>query len=161
MEKVIFLDRDGVINNPEGHYYIHRIEDFVINTGLVEGMQELQDRGYKFIVITNQGGVSKGEYSIEDVDRLHQFMLSALKKHQIDIMDIYICPHHDSLENCLCRKPKPLMIEKAIARYNIDRKTSYFIGDKQSDIDAGKSAGIPSIKISKNQDIREIIHLID
>lgn len=160
MEKIVFLDRDGVINNPNSHYYVHRVKDFVFNTGLVEGLQDLRDRGYKFIVITNQGGISKGEFSIEDVNQVHEHMLSELQKHKIEIMDVYICPHHDTLENCLCRKPKPLMIEKAIARYKVDRKRSYFIGDKQSDIDAGEAAGITSIKIEKNQDIRDILHKI-
>ena len=160
MEKVVFLDRDGVINNPHEHYYVHKIEDFDINTGMVEGLQALKAKGYKFVLISNQGGISKGEFSIEDVDNLHAHMLAGFKQHGIEFLDIYYCPHHDTIEKCLCRKPEPLMLEKAIARYDIDREQSYFIGDKQSDIDAGQHAGVNTILIDKNQDIREVIHLI-
>ena len=160
MEKVVFLDRDGVINNPHEHYYVHKIEDFEINTGMVEGLQTLIAKGYKFVLISNQGGISKGEFSIEDVDNLHAHMLAEFNQHGIEFLDIYYCPHHDTIEKCLCRKPEPLMLEKAIARYDIDREQSYFIGDKQSDIDAGIRAGVKTILIDKNQDIREVIHLI-
>ncbi len=161
MEKVIFLDRDGVINHPHEHYYIHRIEDFDINVGLVEGLQTLRDRGYKFVIITNQGGISKGEYTIDDVDKLHEHLESVFRSHGIAFLAIYFCPHHHTIENCLCRKPKPLMVEKAIAQFNIDPKRSYLIGDKQSDIDAGKGAGVKSILINKNQDIRGVLHKIN
>lgn len=160
MEKVVFLDRDGVINNPHEHYYVHRIEDFDINTGMVEGLQALQAKGYKFVLISNQGGISKGEFSVEDVELLHLHMKAEFKQHGIDFLAIYYCPHHDSIEKCLCRKPEPLMLEKAIARFGIDREQSYFIGDKQSDIDAGLAAGVDSILIDKNQDIREVLHKI-
>jgi D-glycero-D-manno-heptose 1,7-bisphosphate phosphatase len=160
MEKVVFLDRDGVINNPHEHYYVHRIEDFVINEGIVEGLQSLRDQGFKFVVITNQGGISKGEFSVEDVDKLHTHMLSEFSQHGIEFLAIYYCPHHDTIEKCLCRKPEPLMLEKAISRFNIDLDQSWFIGDKQSDIDAGTSAGVKSILINKNQDIREVLHQI-
>ena len=160
MKKVVFLDRDGVINNPHEHYYVHRIEDFAINEGIVEGLQSLRDQGYKFVVITNQGGINKGEFSVEDVDRLHAHMVSEFSQHGIEFLAIYYCPHHDTIEKCLCRKPEPLMLEKAISRFDIDRDQSWFIGDKQSDIDAGSSAGVKSILIDKNQDIREVLHKI-
>ena len=101
MEKVIFLDRDGVINNPREHYYVHRIKDFVINTGLVEGLQTLRDQGFKFVLITNQGGINKGEFTHENVDRVHEHMLSELRKQGIEFLAIYYCPHHNTIEKCL------------------------------------------------------------
>lgn len=160
MEKVIFLDRDGVINNPNEHYYVHKIEDFEINVGMVEGLQTLRDQGFKFMIITNQGGISKGEFSLDDVDQLHKHLESEFRKQNIEFLAIYYCPHHDSIEKCLCRKPEALMLEKAIARFNIHRKQSWFIGDKQSDITAGERAGLRTIKIDKNQDIREVLYKI-
>jgi len=161
MEKVVFLDRDGVVNNPHEHYYVHRIEDFDINTGLIESLLTLQSKGYKFVLISNQGGISKGEFSVEDVDKLHAHMIAELKNHGIELLGIYYCPHHDTLEKCLCRKPEPLMLQKAIARFDINPELSYFIGDKQSDIDAGQSAGVSTILIDKNQDIREVVDQIN
>ena len=160
MKKVIFLDRDGVINDPQGHYYIYRIEDFVINQGIVEGLQLLRDLGYEFVIISNQGGISKGEFTVEDADRLHTHLVSEFRSQGIEFLSIYYCPHHDTIEKCLCRKPGPLMLEKAIARHEIDPTRSWFIGDKQSDIRAGEKAGIKTILIEKNQDIREVLNLI-
>ncbi len=160
MKKVIFLDRDGVINNPQDNYYVHRIEDFVINRGIIKGLQTLRDRGYEFVIISNQGGISKGEYSIADVDILHDHLIAEFESDEILFSAIYYCPHHHTIEKCLCRKPEALMLEKAIAQLNINPKLSYFIGDKESDIEAGKRAGVNTILINKNQDIREILDQI-
>ncbi len=160
MEKVVFLDRDGVINNPHDNYYVHRIEDFVINPGIIEGLRTLRDRDFKFVIISNQGGISKGEFSVDDVDRLHDHLITEFESHGILFSAIYYCPHHHTIEKCLCRKPEPLMLEKAIAQLNIDPELSYFIGDKGSDIEAGKRAGVNTILIKKNQDIRKILDQI-
>lgn len=160
MDRIIFLDRDGVINNPKENYYVYKIEDFIVNKGMIEGLQTLRDRGFNFVIISNQGGISKEEFSIEDVDNFHDHLVSEFQLNGIDISAIYYCPHHDSIEKCLCRKPKALMLEKAIAKLNIDPKQSWFIGDKESDIEAGKRAGVNTILIKKNQDIREILDLI-
>jgi D-glycero-D-manno-heptose 1,7-bisphosphate phosphatase len=71
MNKAVFIDRDGVINNDEGHYYIYKAKDFKLNPGIIEGLKLLQDAGFKLFVITNQGGVAKGEYSEDDVEIVH------------------------------------------------------------------------------------------
>ena len=81
MNKAIFLDRDGTINSDEGHYYIYKVEDFVFNPGVIDGIRRLNEAGYLIIVVTNQGGVAKGEYTIEDVDNLHVHMCKELEKH--------------------------------------------------------------------------------
>lgn len=81
MKKAIFLDRDGTINSDEGHYYIYKVEDFVFNPGVIDGIRRLNEAGYLIIVVTNQGGVAKGEYTIEDVDNLHAHMCKELEKH--------------------------------------------------------------------------------
>lgn len=160
MKKVIFLDRDGVINDPKDHYYVYKIKDFVINRGLIEGLHTLQERGYEFVIITNQGGISRGEFSVEDVDKLHAHLVSEFRSQGIEFAAIYYCPHHHTIEKCLCRKPEPLMLEKAIATLDIDPEHSWFIGDKQSDIEAGERAGVNTILIEKNQDIREVLDQI-
>lgn len=79
MKKAIFLDRDGTINSDEGHYYIYKIEDFVFNPGVIDGIRRLNEAGYLIIVVTNQGGVAKGEYTIEDVENLHAHMCKELE----------------------------------------------------------------------------------
>lgn len=157
--KAVFLDRDGVINNGD-LYYTYRIEDFKFNDDVFEALRLLKRNDYLLIVITNQGGISKGEYTKKDVDAVHQYMIDSLKKEQIEITEAYYCPHHDSLEQCICRKPNNINIEKAMARFNIDPKQSFLIGDGARDIEAGEKSGLKSFKIDKNASILEICQSI-
>ena len=161
MHKAIFLDRDGVICNNKEYYYITRLEEFEINPGVVVALSELQQRGYIFIVITNQGGISQGENTTESVDRIHNYMTGILYYEGIVIQEIYYCPHHSDNEACLCRKPLPLMIEKALARCDIDPLQSYFIGDSERDVEAGEAAGLQTILIKSNSDLRQVLDKID
>ncbi|MBK3516915.1 D-glycero-alpha-D-manno-heptose-1,7-bisphosphate 7-phosphatase [Carboxylicivirga marina] len=152
--KAVFIDRDGVINNDEGHYYIYKVKDFKLNPGIIEGLQTLQDAGYKLFVITNQSGVAKGEYTEDDVEIIHGHFLQMMFDNDIRITDIYYCPHHDSVEDCDCRKPKPGMIEQAIDEHQIDKKASYLIGDSDRDIEAGNAASLKEcFKVEKNSSI--------
>jgi D-glycero-D-manno-heptose 1,7-bisphosphate phosphatase len=159
MKKAVFLDRDGVINNGD-LYYTYKKEDFVFNDDVFTSLRLLEKHNYLLIIITNQGGIAKGIYSKNDVDILHQHMLNEFKNEQINITEVYYCPHHDSIENCICRKPNSGNIEKAIARFNIDRKQSFLIGDSQRDIEAGTKAGLTCFKIDKNESIRDVCDTI-
>jgi D-glycero-D-manno-heptose 1,7-bisphosphate phosphatase len=159
MKKAIFLDRDGVINRERGDYTF-KIEDFIINDGLTEALSFWKDKGYIFIVITNQGGIAKGLYSHHQVHVLHQYLIESLSSKWIDIVDVYYCPHHPDYGKCLCRKPGSLMLEKAIARYDIDIKQSYFIGDADRDMVAGNALGLHCIKIEPNASLLTIKSLI-
>jgi len=161
MKKAIFLDRDGTINNNCDHYYIWQKEELLLNPGVIETLRELKSRGYLLIVISNQGGISKGEFSAEDVDALHMHLRSMLEAEGVSLDEIYYCPHHSMVETCLCRKPQPLMIEKALARFGIDPASSWMIGDAERDVEAGKAAGLQCIKIEANSDLRNILRLID
>ncbi|MDE5420628.1 HAD family hydrolase [Ancylomarina sp. DW003] len=153
MQKAIFLDRDGVINSDVGHYYIYKVEDFIINKGIVNSLKRFQESGYILFVISNQGGVAKGIYSCEDVDKIHAYLESELKESKVFLQEIYYCPHHDSVASCECRKPSPYMINQAIDKYDIDINRSYMIGDSKRDIEAAEAAGVKGIKIEANEDI--------
>lgn len=155
MRKVIFLDRDGVINKERGEY-TYKIADFKINEGVVDFLKTAQKKGFEFIVITNQGGISKGIYNKNDVQLVHTHMLTQLKKEGITILEIYYCPHHSYLEQCICRKPDSLMLEKAIARFNIEKSCSFMIGDSQRDIEAATKVGIKSFKIEPNTNLNQL-----
>ena len=150
--KAVFLDRDGVINNGD-LYYTYKKEDFFFNDEVFESLRLLTKNNFKLIVITNQGGISKGEYTKTDVDILHRYMKNELSKEQIEIEEVYYCPHHDSIGNCICRKPNSGNIEKAIARFDINPKQSFLIGDGERDIEAGNKAGLTCFKIEKNESI--------
>ena len=160
MEKAIFLDRDGVINNNENRYYISKPEDLILNTGITDALKTFQDHNFNLIIISNQSGISKKIYSKEDCDRVHDRLKKILSGHGINITEIYYCPHHPEVENCLCRKPENLLFEKALARFNIDPAQSWMIGDNDRDVIAAEKAGLRTILINPNEDIRKYSNLI-
>lgn len=154
MKKAVFIDRDGVINSDEGHYYIYRVEDFVLNKDVVTGLKMLSDAGFLLVVITNQGGVAKGIYSLDDVTTVHNYLKQQLREAGIELACIKVCPHHESVAPCTCRKPSPQMILEAAAELDIDLLQSYLIGDSKRDIEAGQAAGLKNcFKIHSNASI--------
>lgn len=159
MNKAIFLDRDGVINVERG--YTHRLEDFVILPDLVENLQMYLRKGYLLIVVSNQSGIAKGLYTQAEVETIHSFLLNELAKNKITLSEIYYCVHHPDVSRCICRKPDSLFIEKALARFNIDPSKSYFIGDKERDVEAGEKAGVKGILIEANSPLKLISHIIE
>jgi len=153
MQKAIFLDRDGVINSDIGHYYIYHVKDFVINEGIIPSLKKFTEAGYKLFIVTNQGGVAKGIYTKDDVNKVHDHLLCILRRENITIEKIYFCPHHDSVAVCDCRKPSPYFFKKAIQDYNIDPDQSYMIGDSLRDKQSAEAAGIKGITVEANENI--------
>ena len=155
--KAIFLDRDGVINFEKG--YTTSLTDFKILPDVFDVLKKFQDCGYLLIVITNQGAISKKLFTKEDLEEIHKYLLSELEKHQIILTEIYYCVHHPDSDSgkCICRKPDSLLIEKALARFDIDPSQSYFIGDKESDMQAARNVGIRGVKIDKNSSLNLIV----
>jgi D-glycero-D-manno-heptose 1,7-bisphosphate phosphatase len=153
--KAVFLDRDGVINHDPGDYTTS-LSEFTILPGVVETLKKWSDEGFAIIVITNQGGLAKERYSLADFKEIDDYMSDIFQNADIDFLETYYCPHHDAISHCLCRKPKPGMIEKALARHNIDPGSSVFIGDKWRDVEAGEAAGVRGIKIDVNADLRSL-----
>ena len=137
--KTIFLDRDGVINKDIN--YLHKIDDFEFIDGIFDVCLYFQSLGYKIIIITNQSGISRGYYSHSDYQKVTQWMLDQFRYKNINILDIFHCPHGPD-STCDCRKPKPGMFLKAKAKHNTDMEKSWMIGDKERDIVAANSAGI-------------------
>lgn len=157
MKKAIFLDRDGTLNNNSDHYYVWRKEELLLNPGVCEALAGLQARGYMLIVISNQGGISKGEFSRKNVEDVHAHLRAILEKEGVHLEEIYYCPHHPRVEACLCRKPQGLLIQKAMARFGIDPASSWMIGDSERDVEAGKAAGLRTIQIRPNGDLRKVL----
>lgn len=156
--KAIFLDRDGVINFERG--YTHRLEDFVILPDVIEVLQLLQKNGYLLIVVSNQSGIAKGLYEQTDTELLHKHLVEVFKQNNIKLSEIYYCMHHSDIGRCICRKPDSLFVEKALARFDIDASQSYFIGDKERDVQAGQKAGVKGILIEANESLKNILHQI-
>jgi len=159
-QKAVFLDRDGVLNKELGDY-VCRLEDFKVLEHNFEPLKELQQRGYLLIVITNQGGLAKKWYTEETLAKMNRHLKETYLEQGIELMEIYYCRHHPEYNGkCLCRKPGSMMLEKAVARFNIDAARSYFIGDRERDVLAGEAAGVKGILIDSDQPLGEILELI-
>jgi len=158
--KAVFFDRDGVLNHEQGDY-ICRVEDFHILDNF-DAVKRLQDKGYLILVATNQGGLAKGWYTEADIAEMHKILKESYEAHGVKITDIFYCPHHpDFTGDCDCRKPKPGLLLQGIEKYNLDPAKSYFIGDRERDIEAGTAAGVKGILINSDQPISTILDLID
>lgn len=151
MNRAIFLDRDGVINEDLG--YVYKIEDLKFIPEAIEGLKLINKLKFKIVIVTGQSGIAQGYYSEEDMNRFHEHMLQILRREGIAIDAIYFCPHHPEKGfgkykiDCDCRKPKMGMLDKANKDLNLNLKKSYIIGDKTDDILMGKNAGCKTILV--------------
>ncbi len=156
--KIAFLDRDGVINKFPGHGgYVTKVKDFHFLPGTLEGILKLTDLGYTIFVISNQAGISRGVYSNDKLKRITKFMIKGVAKFGGRIKKVFYCTH-TSAENCDCRKPKTGSIEKALQLLKKNRRDitrSYFIGDAESDIEAGRKVGCTTIFVLSGKDSRK------
>jgi D-glycero-D-manno-heptose 1,7-bisphosphate phosphatase len=139
LEKVIFLDRDGVINydSPD---YVKSWDEFRFLPGSLEALAALTTAGCTLILITNQAGVGRGIIPAPVLEDMHRRLRQAAVQQGGRIFDIFHCPHHPD-ENCGCRKPEPGMILQAAARHSIDPAGAVMIGDNAKDIACGLRAG--------------------
>jgi len=156
----IFMDRDGVVVKEVN--LLHKIEDIELIEGVDEAISLINDKGYLAIIVTNQPVIARGLCSIEELNFIHKKLETMLGAKHAYVDSIYYCPHHPDSgfpeENkkykivCDCRKPSPGMLLKAAAEWNIDIASSYMIGDRMSDIEAGERAGVNySILINENE----------
>ena len=157
MNKAVFLDRDGVINLKGNSYYISREEEFFFNKGVFEALSYFSGKGYLLIIITNQGGIARGIFTIAHLEKLHGFMMSELESAGIKLAKIYYCPHHPDIESCRCRKPGTLLFEKAIEEFDIDPTQSFMIGDSEIDIIPAEKLGITGILLPTNGNMMELV----
>lgn len=149
MNKAVFMDRDGTIVEDVG--YLNSPEQIHFIPGSIEAIKMLNEAGYKVVVITNQAGVAKGlitEDMLQTIDKtLHKWILNG----GAHLDGIYYCPHHPEhgvypyKQVCECRKPHPGLIKRAHRDLDIDLSQSYMIGDKATDVEAGKSAGAKTV----------------
>ena len=147
--KALFLDRDGVIN--QDNHYVSKQEDFFFNTEIFETIRLCKSKNFKIIIITNQSGIGRGIFSIEEYNELNKWMLKRFDKENASIDKVYFCPSHpikglgEYKKNDFNRKPNPGMIFQARDEFGIQLEDSILIGDRLSDISAGISAGIKNI----------------
>ena len=150
MNKCIFLDRDGVLNVERGDY-TYQQEDFLIEEGVPEAVRLIKEAEYLAVVVTNQAGITKGIYTRAQMQVCHEKLMEATE-HLID--KIYYSPYHPVYSESLTRKPDTLMIEKAIAKFDIDASQSWLIGDRPRDIECGQKMGLKTVHIT-SQDLND------
>ena len=159
-QKAIFLDRDGTINKYVG--FLRNIDDFELIDGVAEAIRKINESGYLAVVVTNQPVVARGEVSFEELEEIHNKMETLLGKEGAYLDAIYYCPHHphkgyegerpELKIDCDCRKPKPGMLLKAAADFNIDLSKSWMVGDGENDVKAGLNAGCKTALIGQSKD---------
>ena len=142
MKKAVFLDRDGVINLDKG--YVSQIEDFQLIDGVISACARLKQMGFLLIVVTNQSGIARGFYSVEDYLRLTQWMEKKFADENVYFDKVLYCPDHPDVvkKECWDRKPNPGMFLKAKDMFDIDMTHSFLVGDKLTDVQAGKNAHV-------------------
>ncbi len=170
MNQAVFLDRDGTIIKEE-HYSSDPKTIKLLSTS-ASAIKLLKSNGFKIFVVTNQSGVGRGYFSLDDVNAVNEQILYLLKKEGASLEKIYFCPHHPE-DNCGCRKPKPGMIEQAKKEFDVDLSKSYMVGDRTEDIKLGKGIGLQTIlvltgygkevlKLSKPDcEIKELLETVD
>ena len=139
IQKVVFLDRDGVINR-DSPDYIKGWDEFEFLPGSLEALRLLSKAGYCLIVITNQSMINRGMVPLSVLEEMHQHMKAAVAEAGGRIFDIFFCPHRPD-ENCDCRKPRPGLIEQACRKHGIVPATGVMVGDSAKDILCGCNAG--------------------
>jgi D-glycero-D-manno-heptose 1,7-bisphosphate phosphatase len=144
--KALFLDRDGVINKDSG--YVHRAEQCVFVDGIFELVRSANAAGYIVAVVTNQAGIARGLYTDEQFHDFMRWMQGEFASNGASLDYVYYCPHHPQAglgalrQTCTCRKPEPGMLKRACTQLNLDMKASILVGDKESDIEAARRAGV-------------------
>ena len=161
----IFLDRDGVINLDKA--YVHRWEDFEFVPHAVEAMRMLVDAGFRIVVITNQSGIARGMFSdaqyVDLTARIRDYLLAE----GVPLLDVLHCPHHpkgivpEYAIECGCRKPAPGLLLEAARRHGIELSQSVLVGDKASDIFAGRNAGVACAYLVKSDNEENVADLKD
>lgn len=142
-----FLDRDGVINIDHG--YTWRREDFVFVPGVLEAAAALAAAGLALVVVTNQSGIGRGMYTLQDFERLTSWMRERFAAAKAPLAGVYFCPHHPTdavgadRRDCDCRKPAPGLLLQAQRELGLDLGRSLLFGDKRSDLEAAQAVGVP------------------
>lgn len=150
-QRAVFLDRDGTLVHPR--HYPASPEELLLYNNIGQGLRNLQQLGFRLVVITNQSGLARGYFTVADLQQMNSYLIGELEQLGVQLDAIYHCPHHpegivpELAIRCNCRKPKPGMLLQAAADLNLDLSCSWFIGDILDDVEAGNRAGCRTILV--------------
>ena len=142
---VVFLDRDGVINENRDDY-VRSVDEFVFLPGALESLARLKEAGIAVVIVSNQAGVGRGLLDPAELDRINRKMCRMIADHGGEISGSYYCIHRKD-EGCECRKPEIGLFRKACDEIGLSMEGSFLIGDGESDIEAGHKAGCRTILV--------------
>lgn len=154
--KAVFFDRDDTLIKDSG--YMFETEQLQYFPDTLQTLEALTNRGYQIFIVTNQSGVGRGYFTLDQMHKFNNHLISDLKTKGIMIKDLAYCPHSPE-DSCDCRKPSPKLINDLCKKYDIDKSASFMFGDKDSDLNAGLHAGLRSFKIH-GRDIAKTIDLL-
>ncbi len=157
--KVIFLDRDGIINKPIEGDYVRSPDQFKFLPDAVSFLRHLSEKNYEIYVITNQRGIGRGLMTEKDLENIHAKMTAELDRASVKISGIYHCPHLEE-DKCFCRKPAPGLLHRAANENYINLYCSIFVGDRDSDVEAGNKAGCRTILVGPNENLLSAVEPI-
>jgi D-glycero-D-manno-heptose 1,7-bisphosphate phosphatase len=153
-KKILLTDRDNTIIRDKG--YVFNLEDFEFMPGALDGLKKFQELGFMINIFTNQSGVSRGFYTIEEMEKFNSHMVNQCSQHGVDIFNLVACTHLPS-DGCTCRKPKNGMILALMKTGFLDPLETYIVGDKLSDVESGVDWAIPGYVISSEKDWSEAL----
>ena len=153
--KLVILDRDGVINQDSVHY-IKNPNEWIPIPDSLESIARLNQYGFSVIIATNQSGIGRGLFDIETMNAINKKMLDLLGQVGGHIDAIFYCPHTEDA-NCKCRKPKSGLLIKAANDFCIELKSSWMIGDNDSDITSGLNVGCKTRKITNLESLPNLV----
>lgn len=158
-KKIIFLDRDGVINkNPVYLDYIKKPSEFRFLPNARKAIKLLTKAGFDVVIVSNQTGVGKGLFTRKDLRDINNKMIKGVERSGGKIKKAYYCTHHPD-SGCCCRKPKTGMFKKAVGKTRINHKASFYIGDTERDTKAGRRFKLKTIAVltgyNDRRDIRK------
>ncbi len=140
------VDRDGTMNVEDRDRYVLRPEEFVLLPGALEGLRRLRDLGLPIAVVTNQSPIARGWIDFTDLEEIHTTMRDLLSAGGVDLTGVYVCPHGPG-DGCACRKPGTELVLRAAADLGSEPAEGFLIGDKSSDIEAGRRAGMTTVLV--------------
>lgn len=155
--KAAFFDRDGTLIVDK--HYMHDPKEIEYFDDTLATLKSLQDRGYLLFIVTNQSGIGRGLFTVEQMHLVHDQMLDDFANAGIHITDIAFCPHAPE-ENCLCRKPHPKMLLDLCQKYQVAPEKSFMIGDKMIDAECGENAGMTGILLEEDDSLTQVLLLM-
>jgi imidazoleglycerol-phosphate dehydratase / histidinol-phosphatase len=144
--RILFLDRDGTLNEETADEQIDSLEKIRLMPGVVPALLELKAAGFAFVMVTNQDGLGTARFPQENFARAHRFILDLFSSQGIEFEAVFVCPHFKH-EGCACRKPGIGMVKEYLAAQTLDRSRSYMIGDRDTDMEFAANLQLQGLRI--------------